>query len=465
MMNRNYFPEIVRIGAGVTLLVALSAFFARMAGAQVTTPGWAPVAGPQRLSLGEAARLAAAQSATVEGAGLRVQQAQARVKEERAATLPQLNFSPNWTSHTINSASFGFSFPTPAGEKPLLDPKGQIIGPVKQWDFRGSVSQQLYDPATRERVRTARANVNAAMADVATAAEDAATAAAAAYVRMQRSAATVEARVADSLLAADLLGIAQDQLEAGVGIALDVTRAQSQLAGARAQLIAARNELNRTRLDLLRALNLPLDTPLELTDSLGTMPADAAGVEAAVAAALRERPEMRVADAQLAAAQQQAQAIKATRLPTVSAFANDGPNGFVDNLLNTYTYGVQLSVPLFEGGRRSAQTQEQQAVVQQIEVRRRDLRQQIEADVRGALLDLASAREQVDAARDRERLAELEVQQARERFRAGVAGNADVATASQTLNNARTAVIDALTQYQAARVSLARAEGNVTQLR
>jgi outer membrane protein TolC len=465
MMNRNYFPEIVRIGAGVTLLVALSAFFARVAEAQVTTPGQRPVAGPQRLSLGEAARLAAAQSATVEGAGLRVQQAQARVKEERAGTLPQLHFTPNWSSHTINSASFGFNFPTPAGEPPLLDPKGQVIGPVKQWDFRGSVSQSLYDPATRERVRTARANVNAASADVVTAAQDAATVAAAAYVRVQRTDATVEARVADSVLAADLLGIAQDQLEAGVGVALDVTRAQSQLAGARAQLIAARNERNRTRLDLLRALNLSLDTPIELTDSLGTMPGDVTTVDAAVAAALRERPEMRAADAQLAAAQQQAQAIKATRLPTVSAFANDGPNGFIDNLLNTYTYGVQLSVPLFEGGRRSAQTQEQQAVVQEIEVRRRDLRQQIEADVRGAMLDLASAREQVDAARDRQRLAELEVEQARDRFRAGVAGNADVATASQTLNNARTAVIDALTQYQAARVSLARAEGNVTQLR
>jgi outer membrane protein TolC len=465
MMNRNYFPEIVRIGAAVTLLVALSAFFARAAGAQVTTPGQAPAAGPQRLSLGEAARLAAAQSASVEGAGLRVQQARARVKEERAGTLPQLHFTPNWSSHTVNSASFGFNFPAPAGEKPLLDPKGQVIGPVKQWDFRGSVSQSLYDPATRERVRTARANVNAASADVVTAAEDAATTAAAAYVRVQRTDATVEARVADSVLAADLLAIAQDQLEAGVGVGLDVTRAQSQLAGARAQLIAARNERNRTRLDLLRALNLPLDTPIELTDSLGTMPGDAGTVESAVAAALRERPEVRVADAQLAAAQQQAQAIKATRLPTVSAFANDGPNGFIDNLLNTYTYGVQLSVPLFEGGRRSAQTQEQQAVVQEIEVRRRDLRQQIEADVRGAMLDLASAREQVDAARDRQRLAELEVEQARDRFRAGVAGNADVATASQTLNNARTAVIDALTQYQAARVSLARAEGNVTQLR
>ena len=462
----------MKLGAGLTLLAALSAFAVREAQAQVVTPppasapGQQPQAvGPQRLSLGQAARMAAAQSATVEGAGYRVQEAQARVNEARASRLPQVSFSPNWSSHTINSASFGFNFPAPAGEKPLLDPKGQVIGPVKQWDFRGSVSQSLYDPASQERVRAARANVTAASADVRTIAEDAATNAAAAYVRAQRSDATVQARIADSVLARELLGIAQDQLEAGVGVGLDVTRAQSQSAAARAQLIAARNERNRSRLDLLRALNLPLDTPLELTDSLSSMPQDVATVDAAVAAALRERPEMRAAEAQLAAAQQQASAIRATRLPTVSAFANDGPNGFIDNLLNTYTYGVQLSVPIFEGGRRNAQTQEQEAVAREIDVRRRDLRQQIEADVRGALLDLASAREQVDAARERERLAELEVQQARDRFRAGVAGNADVATASQTLNNARTAVIDALTQYQAARVSLARAEGNVTQLR
>lgn len=464
-MIRNDIPGIIRLGAGLTLLAALSAFAVRAAQAQVVTPGQPQTAGPQRLSLGEAARLAAAQSATVEGAGYRVQEAQARVNEARAGTLPQVSFSPNWSSHTINSASFGFNFPAPAGEKPLLDPKGQIIGPVRQWDFRGAASQSIYDPAMQERVRAARANVTAAGADVVTAAEQAATTAAVAYVRVQRTDATIQARVADSVLAKDLLGIAQDQLEAGVGVGLDVTRAQSQAAAARAQLIAARNDRNRTRLDLLRALNLPLDTPLELTDSLATTPEDAGTVEAAVAAAIRERPEMRAADAQLAAAQQQANAIRATRLPTVNAFANDGPTGFIDNLLNTYTYGVQLSVPVFEGGRRSAQTQEQEAVVRGIEVQRRDLRQQIEADVRGAMLDLASAREEVDAARERERLAEQEVQQARDRFRAGVAGNADVATASLTLNNARTAVIDALTQYQAARVSLAHAEGNVTRLR
>jgi outer membrane protein TolC len=459
-MNSNCYPKIVRLGAGLTLLAALSAFAVRAAQAQT------PVTGPQRLSLGEAARLAASQSAGVQGATYRVQQAKARVDEARSAFLPQISLTPNWTSHTVNSASFGFNFPTQPGVPPLLDPNGQIIGPVKMWDFRGNAAQTLYDPASRERVRAARAGVDVAQADVSTAAAQAATTAASAYVRAQRGEASIQARLADSSLAGDLLVIAREQLQAGVGVALDVTRAQSQLAGARAQLIAARNERNRARLDLARTLNLPLDTPIELTDSLaGGITGETTNEAAAIAAALSNRPELRALDAQLAAAQQQVNATRAQRLPTVGVFGNDGENGFINHLLNTYTYGVQLSWPIFEGGRREAQTQEQLAAVHEIEVRRRDVREQVTADVRTALLDLTAAQEQLDVARERQRLAEQEVEQARDRFRAGVAGNADVITASISLNTARTAVIDALTAYQAARVSLARAEGNVTQLR
>jgi outer membrane protein TolC len=213
-------------------------------------------------------------------------------------------------------------------------------------------------------------------------------------------------------------------------------------------------------------LNLPLQTQLSLSDSLAALPLPAAENEqAAVDLALRERPDIRAASAQLDAAEQQLAVIRATRLPRVSAFGNDGYDGFVNHLLNTYTYGVQLSWSLYDGRRRSAQEQEQGAMARDIEARRRDLQQQVAVDVRGAMLDMASAREQVDAARERQRLAEQEVQQARDRFRAGVAGNADVITASLTLNSARTGLVDALTAFQAARVSLARAEGTVQQIR
>src|SRR4051812_44680221 len=106
-MNSNRFFGIIRAGAVLALLAALTAFAARVASAQTT---------PIRLSLGEAARLAAQQSAGVQSAGLRVQEAQARVNQARSAFLPQLTLDPNWSSHTVNSASFGFNFPAPAGQ-------------------------------------------------------------------------------------------------------------------------------------------------------------------------------------------------------------------------------------------------------------------------------------------------------------------------------------------------------------
>ena len=79
-------------------------------------------------------------------------------------------------------------------------------------------------------------------------------------------------------------------------------------------------------------------------------------------------------------------------------------------------------------------------------------------------MNLASARDQVVAARGRLGLAQLEYSQAQDRFKAGVASNADVIAASLSLNGARNLEIDALANYQAAKVDLARAEGIATEL-
>ena len=134
------------------------------------------------------------------------------------------------------------------------------------------------------------------------------------------------------------------------------------------------------------------------------------------------------------------------------------------SLLPTYDLGIQLSVPIFDGHRREGRVREQDATARDLDNRARDLRTQVEADVRIAVLNLASSTEAVAAARERLALAEQEVAQARERFQAGVSGNADVITASLALNAARTQLVDALTSYQASRVSLARAQGTIATL-
>lgn len=455
-------PKAIRIGAVLSLITALVAFAVRVSNAQTPqTPT------PRRLSIGDAARLAASQVAAVQSARYRVDEAKARVNETHSALLPQVSLAPNWSSVTINSASFGIHFPTEPGQAPLFDPNGSIIGPINLFDFRGGVTQTLYDPGTKARVTAAQSSVTAAGGDVSAAMEQAASVAAAMYIRALRTEAVVGARAADSVLASDLVSIARDQLSAGVGVGLDVTRAQAQLASSRAQLIVARNDRDRALLDLRRSLNINLDSPLQLTDSLEVPETEAVENETAAAdVAMKMRPDVRALDLQYAAAGQQLAAIHAGRLPTVAVFGHDGYNGLTMNhLLNTYSYGVQLSWPAFEGGHREAEQAEQTAMMREIDTRRRDLREQIDADVRGALLDLGSAREEIDAARENQRLAQQEVAQARERFRAGVAGNADVVTASFTLNQARTSLIDALSSYQGARVSLARAQGIVSQLR
>lgn len=422
---------------------------------------------PVSLSLGDAARLAAKQNGTAVAARFRAEQADARVTQHRADLLPNVSVSALENGRTLNTATFGIDFPTATGQPPVFDPNGELQGPVNTLDTRAHFSQSLFDPAAIARVRSARASATASDLDADAAAEQAASNAAVAYVRAARAEAQLGARVADSTLAEDLLRIARDQLTAGVGVGLDVTRAQSQLATIRAQLIAARNDRGRTRLELLRQLGLPLDTRLTLVDSLAglwfedSLPSE----DQAIAQALRTRPDLRSVDAQLAAIERQLGAVRSERLPSVSAFGDYGAIGKNGgSMIGTYNWGVQLSLPIFDGLRRDGRVEEQSALRGEVDVRRRDLREQASVEVRTALLDLASAREAVAAARERVRLAEQEVAQASERFRAGVAGNADVFTASVSLNGARTQVVDALASYQTARISLARSQGSAREL-
>ena len=449
-----------RVGFAFLIATASIAISSAPAAAQQT-----PVVS---LTLGDAARLAARQSALARGARLRADEADARVRQRKADLLPNFSSYVQEAGRTFNTSTLGIDFPAPPGQPPLFDPKGQVEGPVNTLDVRGRVQQSLLDFGALGRVRSAQAAARSSSADADATAEQAAAIATTAYVRAMRADADLHARQADTLLATELLGIAQAQLQAGTGVGLDVTRARSQLASTRASLIASRTARDHAHLDLLRSLALPMESDIILADSLtATVGADSFPDEATlVAQALRNRPDILAEEQRVRAAQQGLSAIKAERLPTLGLVADDGvigKNGA--KMLNTYTWGLQVTLPIFDGFRREGRVQEQASVVKEAQIRQHDLEQQAQADVRGALLDLAGAREQLDAARERLRFAEQEVSQARDRFNAGVAGNADVVNASLALTASRTLVNDAETAYQLARVSLARATGSVTTLR
>ena len=413
------------------------------------------------LTIGDAARLAAQRSATAVAARYRAEQADARVTQRRADLLPSLSGVALQSGRTFNTASFGLSLPG-------FDPDGEVLGPVRTTDVRGRASLTLLDFAALQRVRSSAALARASRSDAASIAEQVGAQAAIAYLRVQRAEAQIQARTADSLLAQQLVEIAGQQLKAGTGVGIDVTRAEAQRASVHAQLIQASAERDRARLDLLRLLGLPLSARVVLADSLSelaladTIPDEAA----AVAHALAVRPDLQAIQRQLDASSRQVAAVRAERLPSLAVFGDQGITGKnPQHLLPTYDWGIQLSIPLFDGFRREGRVDEQRAVEHELQARRRDLQEQAAIDVHAAILDLMSAREQVVAVRERMRLVEQELSQARERFSAGVAGSSDVINASLALDASRNLLIDALTGHRLALVSLARAQGSVTTLR
>jgi outer membrane protein len=185
-----------------------------------------------------------------------------------------------------------------------------------------------------------------------------------------------------------------------------------------------------------------------------------AGRDSGLALALVNRPDLRAEQARGSAAQQAGSAIKAERLPRLGLTADYGVNGLtVPGAISTRDIGLQVTIPILDGFRREARLAEQNAVARESQVRERDLRQQIAADVDGAFLDLRSTEAQLAIAAEQLRLAEDELAQSRERFKAGVAGNIEVIDAQSRLLRARDTDIDARFAAAAARVGLARVVG------
>jgi outer membrane protein TolC len=409
-----------------------------------------------QLTLGGAARMAAERSANAVTSRERAYQSGARSVQMRSDLLPTIT-----SGSTINGGDdTPFGFASGSQTSPTSGALNQ-----RTVSMRLEVTQRIFDLPAIRRWQAAAADAHVAGANARVSAEQAAQRGALAYLRVLRAQAQLEARLADSSLAAELLEIARQQLTAGTAIALDVTRSESQLASTVSQLITTRNERGRAELELLRVLALPVDTRLELGDSLRA-PRDgdvAVAEKEAVRVALGNRAEIVAAMASADAARRHVGAARAERMPAISVFGTTGSSA--DGIMDRQTYGVQVTVPLFDGFRREARVAEGRSQEREADAQWQDSKLRAEVEVRSAMLDVGAARERVVAARVQLGLAEQEVSQARSRFSAGVASNADVINASLSLNGARDQVVDALTAYHVARVSFASAQGLTTELR
>lgn len=413
-----------------------------------------------RLSLQDAIQAAVDNNVKIKLFNERILEAKGTADTHLGALLPNLSGGVNQRRQTVNLAVFGINL---GG---LGVPGGERVGPFDIFDSRATFTQNIFSLSLIQRWRAARMGVEVADLEAEITKRDTMAMVGLLYVEALRAEAAVKASAANVELDQQLLRLAQNRKKAGMATGLDVTRAQVQLENEKQRLLVAQNQADRGKLNLIRALGIEFRIRLVLTDELKLVELEPQTVEQALAVAQENRVELAAQARREKLAALSLSSVASERLPSLSA---NGDYGLIgnrpDQSVGTYTAGVLLSVPVFDGGQREARISEGRSQVRQQQIRTKDVSDQVTLEVRDALLTLASTRQQVSVAEEGLKLAFRELTQARDRFEAGVANNIEVTSAQTSVARARDNVIEALSNFQASRINLARAQGRLETLK
>ena len=387
-----------------------------------------------------------------------IAQAEQKVIQARSALLPNLDTSIQDRRQTTNLQAFGFSFsiPIPGFSIPA------ISGPFSVLDTRATAQQSVFNLSDRQKLKASRASLTAVKLDLDSTKTQISDEVAHDYLACLRTDAVRDTARANIELSQALLDLAKRAQAAGTGTGIEITRAQVQLSSDKQRLIKADNDRARAVLVLLKAMGIALDSPVEFTTKLDEKGAEVSTAETLLKQARAQRPELKTQQQREEVARLNYGAVKAERLPTLGAQADYGAIGSdVISSRATYTMGVSLKIPVFDGFRRQARREESLSQIKQEQLRSKDLGQQVELQVRLALENFNSAQTEVETTREGLALAENELAQARRRYEAGVATSLEVTDAQTRLQRARDNQVVALYDYNVARLDLATATGTI----
>lgn len=451
-------PRLVTLTAGLALTLAVSPAAAQPAGLPASSPlmGSVPsaplAAAPVALSLREAVDRALTHNLAILNAGDRVARSDADRLRSLRDLLPQAEARTSFTRQTTNLAAFGF-------DTTLFPGVPSLVGPFNVFDARLAASQTVFDLSALNDLRHDRHVLEAARLDALDVREVVTLVVTDLYLRAVTGARRIDAVREEVATAQALLELATTLRDAGTTTGLDVVRAQVQLQAQRQRLISAEHDFAKQQIQLARAIGLRTAQPLTLTDAALTLPRPAGTLDEALATAAASRADYRAAVARLQAAEATVQAAKTAQLPTVGVRADVGALGSgPGDARRTYTLAGGVRVPLFDVGRRarlaesSAEVRERQAAVA-------DLAERIDADVRGAWLDVQAAAQELAVARERTGLTRQELALARTRFSAGVTSNIEVIQAQNAVAAATDNEIASAYAVNAATAALTRTLG------
>jgi outer membrane protein TolC len=369
---------------------------------------------------------------------------------ELQALLPSVDLNAQENVMQVDLPAEGFKikgFPT-------------TIGPFSYTDIRAKLSWSLVNLNSLRSYLAARHNFAASTLTAQDAHDMVVLTVGNAYLLVLADQSRVTSEEAQAATAKVSLDQAVANHEAGTAPLLDELRARVDAQTIDQQLIVAQNSLEKDKLALARTIGLPLAQKFNLSDQVPYAVFDRPEVIAAIQQARLNRKDLAAMMEQTKSAEEQRKAATADRYPTLKF---DGDYGDIGNTLG-HSHGTgdasgTFSVPLFKeyGLRGEAEVAQSQLDTNRAQLS--DLNAQVDADVRDALLDIASAQQEVQVAKSSVELANEALSEAQQRYKAGVSDNLAVSQAQASVAQANDQYVTSLYSDNVAKLSLARALG------
>ncbi|MFY9672971.1 MAG: TolC family protein [Terriglobales bacterium] len=374
--------------------------------------------------------------------------------EQLSALLPHVTADPYVGESKINIDEAGF-----AGLASLFH-ISPSIGPFSYFDARANVTQTLFDWKSISATRAAGKNLKSADYTFKDARDLVVLAVGYTYLQAIADEARVETADAQVKTAQAVYDQAADQVSAGTSPDIDGLRAKVELQTRQQQLIQARNNFAIQKLTVARVIGLAPGQEFELTDKSPYQPFEGMTIDEALKRAYASRSDYQAAMMDVRAAEFTRKAAIAGYLPSLSMNADYGLGGAHPSTATPVAdVRATLSIPIFQGGSVHGDVLQAEARLDQSRERLENLRAQVDADVRTALLNLQSAADQVNVARSNIDLAEQTLVQSRDRFSAGVTDTVEVVQSQEAVASAHEQYISSLYNYNYSKISLARALG------
>ena len=390
-----------------------------------------------------------------EGIAQAIRQAHGEATIARSELLPHIGATASQTRLQINLAVVGLQTNTFGGA-----PIPTVVGPYNYFDVRARVTQTVLDLTAWRNYQKAQAIVRADEHVMKDARDLVVLAVGASYLQVSAAKERVTAEQAQLDTATALYQQASQQHDVGVLAQTDVNRSRIQMLTERQRLETLRNDLAKQKISLARLIGLPADDHFDVSDVVGFSSGSAIDMGAALKTALGQREDLKANDAQLRAAQFTRRAARAERLPTLSVNGDYGVNGTsTDEAHRTFSATALVSVPLWLGGRTEGSVQVAEAALRQRAAERENAISRIEAEVRGAVLDMQAAASQVSVADDNLKVAKENLELIRQKLQAGISDNVELVQAQEAVATAQLDVINSVLAHNVAKLAFARALG------